>query len=497
MTDNYTQDFIDEVKGALNSGSSGGGTIDQTARDDISKHASDSEIHVTTVEKASWNGKAELTDIPTTLPANGGNADTVDGLHASDIQIDSVSDTAGIVTLDGLQGGVPFSDITVSGKNLITEVLPAALGGNSTDGFRITDNPYCRSFVQKLLPNTTYTVKRYDDGNRFRIILFNEYPTITADTTANQILNATTTPSEFTFTTGSDHLWFALSTHNGAADNTTVEPIVQLEYGDTATEYEPPIIRQEITLTACGKNLIPYPYPDNRVTREGISFVANADGTISMSGTATQDAYFNFTFNKDILLKKGIAYTLSTEILEGSAEHYGIVLQYINASGDEQFAGVGNTVGNSVTFVPENDIKCRMWLRVNSNKSANCTITAMLEAGNAPTEYAPYNGSVTTITPDSNPYTVPNDIRQQDGVNNVSVSAGEITVSGVKKSPAINRAWEEIENKISLSDIPDSLPANGGDAATLGSHPASDFVLKSDYDALAARVAALEARTTE
>ena len=35
---------------------------------------------------------------------------------------------------------------------------------------------------------------------------------------------------------------------------------------------------------------------------------------------------------------------------------------------------------------------------------------------------------------------------------------------------------------------------DGGNAATLEAHPASDFVLKSDYDALAARVAALEAK---
>lgn len=218
---------------------------------------------------------------------------------------DVVSNAAGIVTLDGLQGGVPFSDITVSGKNLITEVLSAALGGNSTDGFRITDNPYCRSFIKKILPNTTYTIKRYDDGNRFRIILFNEYPTNTVDTTAIQILNATTTPSEWTFTTGTDHLWFALTTHNGTADNTVVEPIVQLEYGDTVTEYEDPIIGQEITLTV-------------------------------------------------------------------------------------------------------ND-----------------------------TEY--------TIAPDSNPYTVPNDIRQQDDINNISVSAGNVSATGVKRNAAVKRIWDNLD----------------------------------------------------
>lgn len=51
----------------------------------LAVHADDSNIHVTAEEKASWNGKAELSDIPTSLPANGGNADTLDGLHANEI----------------------------------------------------------------------------------------------------------------------------------------------------------------------------------------------------------------------------------------------------------------------------------------------------------------------------------------------------------------------------------------------------------------------------
>ena len=43
---------------------------------DLSAHADNADIHVTTAEKATWNSKAELSDIPTTLPANGGNSDT-------------------------------------------------------------------------------------------------------------------------------------------------------------------------------------------------------------------------------------------------------------------------------------------------------------------------------------------------------------------------------------------------------------------------------------
>ncbi len=51
------------------------------------EHIGDTEIHVTADEKSSWNAKADLSDIPAipaSLPANGGNADTVDGKHAAD-----------------------------------------------------------------------------------------------------------------------------------------------------------------------------------------------------------------------------------------------------------------------------------------------------------------------------------------------------------------------------------------------------------------------------
>lgn len=51
------------------------------------EHMGDDGIHVTAEEKTAWNGKADLSDIPAipaSLPANGGNADTVGGKHASD-----------------------------------------------------------------------------------------------------------------------------------------------------------------------------------------------------------------------------------------------------------------------------------------------------------------------------------------------------------------------------------------------------------------------------
>ena len=69
--------------------SSGGSAVDDVARTAIDTHAGNAEIHVTADEKEKWNNKAELSDIPSTLPANGGNADTVDGLHASSFFINN------------------------------------------------------------------------------------------------------------------------------------------------------------------------------------------------------------------------------------------------------------------------------------------------------------------------------------------------------------------------------------------------------------------------
>ena len=68
---------------------SGGSAVDEVARAAINAHSGNAEKHVTAAEKAAWDGKAELTDIPTSLPADGGNADTIDGWHSSDFVFSS------------------------------------------------------------------------------------------------------------------------------------------------------------------------------------------------------------------------------------------------------------------------------------------------------------------------------------------------------------------------------------------------------------------------
>lgn len=86
---------------------------------------------------------------------------------------------------------------------------------------------------------------------------------------------------------------------------------IQIEKGSTATAYEPyvggvpspnPDYPQDIVsvgdsgtvgVTACGKNLIPFPYEYDSRTINGLTFVVNSDGSIKVSGTCTANTYFN------------------------------------------------------------------------------------------------------------------------------------------------------------------------------------------------------------
>ena len=66
------------------SAQSGGSDADEVARAAIEAHSGNAEIHVTAAEKASWDSKAEVSDMPDKLPADGGNADTLGGKSASE-----------------------------------------------------------------------------------------------------------------------------------------------------------------------------------------------------------------------------------------------------------------------------------------------------------------------------------------------------------------------------------------------------------------------------
>ena len=456
------------------------------------------------------HNKSDITDFPNSLPANGGNADTVDGFHVaeyvttlpegeyytevarintrgkkiescdtsnlkvgladyatnadyamnsntvnnhtvdSDVPANAVfTDTTNSdvtivgnpVQIDGLQGGVPFSEMVVSGKNLISVAQAKVLGGNENSGYNVVDSPYSRTIIQKLQPNTTYTVKKYDSGNRFRVVLFNNEPSTAADITAKQIvINSDGSITEYTFTTDTAHLWFAFTTHS-ATSGDAVEPIVQLELGDTATAYEPPITGRELQVNVSGKNLI----SGNIINKTG-TVTDNSDSWI-IEWTAAMYVRFD-----KIFLKPNTDYTISwwqksdngTDCVKIGVINGDDKSPIIEQSSAEIKTGAEYTLC-SFTFNSGNNRNIYVqFLRASATGTVYVKKSIQLELGSTATDYEPYHGSTTTITPDSNPYIVPNDIRQQDGYNVVSVSKGELSVVGVQKNAAVKKIWDDM-----------------------------------------------------
>ena len=121
--------------------------------------------------------------------------------------------------------------------------------------------------------------------------------------------------------------------------------------------------------------------------------------------------------------------------------------------GDRKFKIKGNTadvnaddVGYGKTSSFNEDTECSVSILIYKNTTVeNIVFRPQLEIGITPTDYEPYHGSATTITPTSNPYTIPNDIIQQDGLNVVSVSEGEISVTGVRKNAAVKKIWDKLD----------------------------------------------------
>ena len=458
------------------------------------------------------HNKSDITDFPNSLPANGGNADTVDGFHVaeyvttlpegeyytevarintrgkkiescdtsnlkvgladyatnadyamnsntvnnhtvdSDVPANAVfTDTTNSdvtasgnpVILDGLQGGVPFSEMIVKGKNLIPSDYMTKSGTYNgvtvtvkNDGrVDLSGTATSEGYILTILVNYpliggkkyTFNCNKQYDVNTFNLGL------IIRDKNGNWKSGLDSFPKTITADDGDYISSWKLWTYNGveySAENIEI----QLELGDTATEYEPPITGRELQVNVSGKNLLKYPYNETTKTVNGITFTDNGDGTITANGTATANAAF-FLSSK-IVYKSGVDYVIS-----GCPN-----------GGDRKFKIKGNSdgvnaddVGYGKTFSFSEDTECSVSILIYKDVTVeNLVFRPQLELGSTATPYEPYHGSTTTITPDSNPYVIPNDIRQQDGLNIVSVSEGELSVTGVRKNAAVKKIWDKI-----------------------------------------------------
>lgn len=126
------------------------GNVKVANQESLDAHTGDTVKHITAGERATWNNKLDAGSLPSSLPANGGNADTVDGLHATDFQgnktygnvtySESIAANTTIAKSISIPSGKKYGQLTVTGNgsgsgSFITFGVNIDNAKNATSGY--------------------------------------------------------------------------------------------------------------------------------------------------------------------------------------------------------------------------------------------------------------------------------------------------------------------------------------------------------------------------
>ena len=178
-----------------------------------------------------------------------------------------------------------------------------------------------------------------------------------------------------------------------------------------------------------GKNLIPYPYfYGSSHNEQGITFTADSNGVIHVSGTATATAYY-LLFKGSLLpcLTVGNKYTMTLTVKNGGASVYLAANAKDNTNlGD--IAAIRNlsngTKSTTFTFTRIDGATDRIGLYITQGTTVtDCQIQVQLEEGETATDIAPYQSSTTKIAQDTE---FPNfDLKSFNGATHI-ISPGNV-----------------------------------------------------------------------
>ena len=336
---------------------------------------------------------------------------------------------------------------TEIGKNLIP--YPYMYTTRTVNGVTYTDNGdgsvtvsgtatgYSDFFfkIMSIAPNTTFTFSKNqsDDAANMAFVL--------RQLDENRALVGTEislipTVATHTFTTAENarYIQIACKRYGNVECKGTYKPM--LELGDTATEYE------KYTVYGIGdktKNLIPYPYSGfggkKQITTNGVTYTDNSDGTVTVNGTATADAYLVINDNlKNIDITKKY-------VLSGSSDISVDIALYQDNTWKRAFhSRNGNPV--ILDFPSYTDIEYNLIIvntYVPSGKTVNnVTIKPQLEVGSTATEYEPYGYKIPLVNSGKNllPYPYYQTTKTINGITFTDNGDGSITANGTATAQA-------------------------------------------------------------
>lgn len=215
----------------------------------------------------------------------------------------------------------------------------------------------------------------------------------------------------------------------------------QVECGTTDTEYTPYISDlTSVTLTQRGKNLLPYVYTDGNITRNGITYTRNADGTVTISGTSAGSQYF--ISNRELKLPKRIKVTYQA-FSDGSDSTYNAI--FSNYNGTTYVPWLRQTNKPVTVSIPSNRISNLYKFEVLTGTTlSDKKAYPIVELGDTYTGYEPVLPEVNytpsadgTVTGVKNIYPTTTLLSDTDGV-----------IIDVEYNRDINKAFEELQNAI-------------------------------------------------
>ena len=209
-----------------------------------------------------------------------------------------------------------------------------------------------------------------------------------------------------------------LASFPDGADGT---PVVSITTDPAATE-----------IYRAGKNILPCPYASNSGNAGGVTKTVNADGTVSLSGTATAESSFVYTANLIAVLKPNVGDVLVfTDGLTYASNRYSRALWADN------LIGIGAVNGSLSVTVTQEHINRGIRYELRITSGANCnglTVKPMVRIyGDA--EYEPY--AVQT-------FDIGDDVTTVKGPNSIWADSGDVSVEYVADTKAyIDKRIEE------------------------------------------------------
>lgn len=307
--------------------------------------------------------------------------------------------------------GVTFTD---NGDGTIT--LNGTATGNSRFDFLRGSNAY--------FPNGTYTLSGISGGSetKYYIQMFsgsNFYDSLSS--------------GSMTVVTDGNLTMITLYVKTGATfNNLVIKP--QLEVGTASTEYTPYVAENtQVAVKSFGKNLIPYPYKATTITKDGVTFTDNGDGSVTLNGTSTNTVSF--------VLCQEIPFFSSYTGVSGSNKVVKEGLCMSNRGVNTDKVGIAFEIWGG--GIPTLIIFCNV-----GNTYNNAIVYPQIEVGDTPTEYELYKEGETVTTTIS------------DGAELANI-APNMTISTDKEGVIVDAEYNKDANKV-IEKLTQAIISLGG-----------------------------------